>query len=308
LPVVTMGRLRYVATLIAAIGFVQVGLQARADRYTYLPLVGVFIMIAWGVPKLARSRGIKVRVLVAPAVVALGALTVVAYTQVETWRDSEAVYRQCLLASGNNWFAHSGLGCLQEDRAAELVARGNPQEADRLNREAVEHFQQVLAVLPQFADAHNNLARGLGAIGRKDEAIEEYQETLRLDPNHAPAHSNLAGALLNQGKVDEAIAHYQRALEIDPEYVDAHYNIAIAYKVRGEPDNSIEHYRIVLGLHPNAFFAYLARNDIALILMHKGEVEEALRLLREAASINETARVDLVKDAARRNLALFGKE
>jgi tetratricopeptide (TPR) repeat protein len=172
----------------------------------------------------------------------------------------------------------------------------------------VEHFQQVLAVLPQFADAHNNLARGLGAIGRKDEAIEEYQETLRLDPNHAPAHSNLAGALLNQGKVDEAIAHYQRALEIDPEYVDAHYNIAIAYKVRGEPDNSIEHYRIVLGLHPNAFFAYLARNDIALILMHKGEVEEALRLLREAASINETARVDLVKDAARRNLALFGKE
>jgi len=210
-PYLLVGWLWYLGTLLPVIGLVQVGYQGMADRYTYLPLVGVFIMIAWGLPDLA-GEGRMRRVLVpAAATVAVGALAVCTWYQAALWRDSISLFEHALRVTRRNFVMHNQLGLA-------LAERGRLPEA-------VSHYVQALRVHPRYAEAHTNLGVAFLEQGALPEAAACFGEALRLYPGFEEAHNNMGIALERMGRRDEAVRHYSEALRIRPDYPLARANL-----------------------------------------------------------------------------------
>jgi len=200
-PYVTVGWVWFLVTLIPVIGLVQVGVQSMADRYTYIPLIGLFIVVGWGIPDLLHG--------LAPAFIrrALAALVVVvlflvAYPVVGHWRDSRALFSHGVKACPASGDAHFNLGMA-------LEAEGDMAGAAREYRTAIRLRHGI-------AEAHYNLGNILMHSGRTQQALAEFEETLKVFPGHAQAHNNIGTILANRGKLEQAIAHFSKAAELDP--------------------------------------------------------------------------------------------
>jgi Tfp pilus assembly protein PilF len=216
-PYLAVGWLWYVLTLVPVIGLVQVGGQAMADRYTYIPLIGLFIIIAWGVPELLALWTTEARrrtLLAASAGIVIAALAVCTYLQVGYWRDSVTLFDHAVKVTRRNAVAHNNLGVA-------LVERGELGKA-------VAHYREALRIKPRYVEAHCNLAIAAIKQGRLDEAIAHCWEALRIRPGDADAHNNLGVALAKQGKLHEALAHFSEALRLDPDKKSARANLARA--------------------------------------------------------------------------------
>jgi hypothetical protein len=229
-PYAVMGWLWYLVTLLPVIGLVQAGEQAMADRYTYIPAIGLYIAIAWGAADLVRGArwqpAVARTTLGAVAVVVLGALGVRAWQQARYWHDSATLYRRTLEAGGESPVIHNNLG-------NEMQARGQLDEALR-------HLERAVALKPDYLDAHTNLAIVLQGLGRGHESIAHYQLVLAANPNFDIAHGNLGVALANEGRCDEAIAHYRRALSIRAT-PQIHANMARCLHGQGKLDEAAWH-------------------------------------------------------------------
>ena len=239
--------------LVPVIGLIQVGSQPMADRYIYLPLIGVSIIVAWGVRELASrwSRG-PVSAAAAGAAVAI-VLAIGTRAQVSHWRSSLALWEHAILAVPGNYRAHTNLGhALEaEGRLDEAIAqdrealRIKPDYAEARNNlgsalmergkpgEAIEHLREAVRLSPRYVTAHNNLGLALGATGHADEAIAHFTEAIRLNPLFAPAHGNLGVALAQQGRVDEAVTAFRDSVRLQPGAMEAHQNLARALTDRG---------------------------------------------------------------------------
>jgi Flp pilus assembly protein TadD len=254
-PQFLMGWLWYLGTLVPVIGLVQVGrLQRMADRYTYLPLVGLFIIVAWAVPDGVIERPVRKRITAVAAILLLVAYAVVCRLQVGYWENSETLFRHALKVTTNNTLAESNL-------AASLLKAGKIQEA-------ISCYEQMLRDKPDDAGLHYSLGTALQTAGRMQEAIRQWEQAVRLDPDLAAAHNNLGTALLRQGKVQQAIEHYERALRIDPGDADVHYNLGIALERVGRVQEAIAHYKQAVRLKPGYADA---RNRLAALRARSGE-------------------------------------
>jgi hypothetical protein len=207
-----VGWLWYLGSLVPVIGLVQIGGQAFADRYTYVPLIGLFIVVSWGIADLLKSELLKGRVpekwrvsdrafttvcLVLPCVLAL-----TAWKQVQHWRSDTTLFEHALTVTEGNFTAHNNLGNV-------LLEQGKPLEA-------IRHLEAALQVRPSSPKAHNNLANVYKDLGRSEDALRHYQLALREAPDAFQVHFNLAGALVVAGRNDEAAWHYARAAELEP--------------------------------------------------------------------------------------------
>jgi tetratricopeptide (TPR) repeat protein len=231
------GWLWYLGTLVPVIGFVQVGSQTFADRYTYMPLTGLFIIIAWALPELLAGWRHRRIAMGAAAAAILSALTVCTWMQMGYWHNSIALFEHALKVTVNNGLAHYNIGvALQQQRKPE---------------EAFNHYLQVLRINPNYADAHNNLGSLLLGQGKPDEAVSHFRRALELKPNFVEAYNNLGLALGIKGNLDEAISNFQQALRLKPDYVDAHYHLGLALQLLGKNDEAISHYRQALKVDPN---------------------------------------------------------
>ncbi len=282
-----VGWLWYIGTLVPVIGLVQVGLQAMADRYTYVPLIGLFIIIAWGGAELLAKQRYRNVVPATAAVAVLLALTAVTYRQLSYWHDSIMLYKHTVAVTANNDILHYNLGALlsKEDKIDEAIkhwreaVRIRPEQhtihknlAILLSRQgdidgAIEHYRHVLELRPRDETTHKALGnllarldaaeklfnRGnvLAAQDELDEAIICYTKSLQLRPRYAPAHNNLGNALYLQGQFEQAFAHYVKAIQYDPNLIDAHYNMAILLAKQDKPHEAIKKYRKVLEIDPN---------------------------------------------------------
>ncbi|MGQ9455739.1 MAG: tetratricopeptide repeat protein [Armatimonadota bacterium] len=223
-PYVMVGWLWYIITLIPVIGLIQVGKQAMADRYTYVPLIGIFILMAWGLPDLflaltgQRSRMVSA-VLGCFALAGVGVLAVICYSAVGVWRNSITLFDQALKVDPTNSLAYNNLGNA-------LVDLG---EFDR----AIECYNKALQYHPEYADARYNLAEAYRQSGEVDKAISEYKRVIRMYPKYIKARNNLGSLYALQGKYDLAIAEFEAALEVDPENPDIRRNLENARKARG---------------------------------------------------------------------------
>jgi len=257
-PYLAVGWFWYLGTLVPVIGLVQVGAQARADRYMYVPMVGLAVMLAWGLVGQAISPAN--RAVAAACVAACVALT---WVQVGYWRSSETLFRHALDVTAGNYLAHHNLGvALAEEpgRLPEAIAQyeaalaikpdyarartdlGNALARTGRLQDAVAQYQAAIRLEPDAAIPHNNLGNALSQIpGRLPEAIAEYESALRFEPNYAEAHNNLGSALASMpGRMPEAIAEFETALRINPDYAQARTNLDLARAVPRNETNSAE--------------------------------------------------------------------
>jgi tetratricopeptide (TPR) repeat protein len=235
-PFFGVGWFWYLGTLVPVIGLVQVGSQALADRYTYLPLIGAFIVVAWGVPVLLGGWRRRERALWAGGVSVVLALSLVAWFQVASWKDSFSLFGHALRVTEDNWMAlelqgialaergdlAAGIASVREalrikpGHVPALISLGSLLSQAALPDEAEVHLGQAVRREPRNALAHYNLAVVLAGRGRDREATREYLETLRLNPDHAYAHNNVGDILLRQGSREQALEHFREALRLDP--------------------------------------------------------------------------------------------
>jgi tetratricopeptide (TPR) repeat protein len=267
-PYLLVGWLWFVGTLAPVIGLVQVGEQAMADRYTYIPSVGVLIMSVWGAYELTRRWRHQVILLALASAVALILCFALTREQLGYWQDSETLFRHALDVTQNNHIAHNNLGDA-------LLEKG---QAD----DAIRQFQEVIRLKPNDADAYNNLGNALGEQGRIDEAISDYHEALRLKPDNASAHYSLGAALEAKGQTDGAISQYQEALRLNPDDVAAHNNLGNAYLNKGQTDEAISQYQEAIRIKPD--YAN-ARNNLGVALASHGRNDEAISQYQEAIRI-----------------------
>jgi Flp pilus assembly protein TadD len=242
-PFLLMGWLWFVGTLVPVIGLVQVGQQAMADRYLYIPSLGVFILVVWGVFELTRGwryQAVGLSVTGSAAIVLCTALT---RQQLGYWQDGETLFEHALEVTENNYLAHTNLG----------FALGSKGRID----EAISQFQTALREKPDYFEAHNDLGYALYAKGRTDEAISEFKETINLNPDYADAHINLGVALLNQEQTNEAISQYHEAIRLKPDDALAYIDLGLALYKEGRIDEAISQYQEALRLNPDDARAHI---------------------------------------------------
>jgi len=236
-PYLTVGWLWYLGTLVPVIGLVQVGLQARADRYTYIPTIGISIMLAWGMAEIM-ERWPRFRFsLSVVSVVVCAAWLAVTWTQVQYWRNSVALFEHAIASTDNNFIAHLNLGTV-------LAEQGH-------TKEALRHLYASVEEKPDHNDGHDTLGAVLGQLGRTDEAAAQFAQAIRIQPNDSEAHCNLGNVLLAQGKVADAASEFRAALGVAPDFVTAHFGLGAALLNLGQTDEAIAQFTEALRLDPN---------------------------------------------------------
>lgn len=211
-PYLAVGWFWYLGTLVPVIGMVQVGSQALADRYTYIPLIGLFIMITWGAPDLMAKWRLRKPIFLVMCMAVLTVLSICSWRQVQYWKDSVTLFERALAITANNYLAHNNLGVA-------LYYEGKTQDA-------IRHYNAALKIKPRFADARVNVGIALADLGKYDEAIRYYQDALRIRPDDAGIHNNIGLALAAKGDIKGAVDHFNQALRIEPDHQKARANLA----------------------------------------------------------------------------------
>lgn len=278
-PFIAAGWFWYLGTLVPVVGLVHVGEQSHADRYTYIPSIGVFLVIAWAVAGWAAHRRVSRAVLVSGAFILLAACAGITWRQVGYWKDSRAMLGRALAVTRQNFLAHNNYGVIIADEGKELEAQNRSPEARAKFEEAIRHYTEAVRWKPHYARAYDNWASSLMLLGRFDEAIEKYQKALSLNPREARTHYNLAVTLARQNRFDETIAECREALRLDPTYVDAHYDLGSALSLKGQLEEAAQEYEKFLLAKPEDGLAhFLLANTQARLK----KLEEAVTHYREA--------------------------
>jgi tetratricopeptide (TPR) repeat protein len=268
-PYLAVGWLWYIGTLVPVIGLVQVGNYAMANRYTYVPLIGIFIMIAWVVPELLPRWRYRNTAFAAIAGSLLCILMVATSLQARYWTNSITLFQYALDVTKHNYTAHNNL-------AIALHAQGKVDKA-------IKHYSEALRINPDFVEARNNLGSALLEQGRTAEAAHHYSEALRIDPDSADAHMNLGIAMASQGRTSNAMAHLLKALKQRPDYEKAHYNLGLIWAKKGNMDEAIKHYSEALRIKPNYEKVH---NNLGIALAAQGKYDEAITHYSEAIRLN----------------------
>jgi tetratricopeptide (TPR) repeat protein len=265
---VLTGWLWFLGALAPVIGVVQAGSQARADRFMYVPMIGLLILAAWGMADLGKRWRWPVRWIGLAGIVLLLLCGARAAVQVRFWRNSETLFRHALSVTGKNYLAHTCLGSV-------LSASGQTGEA-------IRHFGHALSIAPNYAWAHSNLGHALAKQGRIDEAVVHGRKAISLEPDSAEAHANLGYALAAQGRMEEAIAHCRKAISLKTDLAKAHSNLGYALAAQGRMEEAIVHCRKALSLKPDFVDAHV---NLGRALAAQGHLEEAISHYNEALSL-----------------------
>ena len=267
-PYLAVGWLWYLISLVPVIGLVQIGTQARADRYTYMPLIGIFWAAAWWFADLTTVKKNRsfFRVLISLSIIPL--LVVCARAQVEHWKNSVTLFEQALAVTPANPVGLINLGDAYHDA-------GHLGKAEAL-------YLKALALQPKSALAMFNLGTVRQDLGDTQGAIEFYEQTLALWPRHSAAAANLAGLLACRGKVKEAISWYRKVLEVKPDSADAHGNLGTVLTATRDLAQAADHFERAVALAPDD---PLIRCNYAILLNRQGKNEAAAVHLAEAIRI-----------------------
>ena len=258
-PYAFVGWYWYVGMLVPVIGLVQVGVQAMADRYTYLPQIGLTIALAWGAKHALAPWPHGGRLLGAASALAMVVLMECAHHQASFWLDSETLWRRAIACTGDNAVAYSTLGDA-------LTARGRPDDA-------LAAYHKALEIQPSDKNARFNLGKALIDCGRFDDAIADFQEILNANPDFAAAHYNLGTALERKKQFDEAIQHFRKAVELEPDLAEAHKSLGLALANTGRLDEAVSQYEQSLAIQPDDAQCH---NNLGVALAHRGQLEPAI--------------------------------
>ena len=260
----------YVVALSPVLGLAQYGTQIAADRYTYLPSLGLAVLTAGALTRLWTKRGaLAWSAAAAAAAAALVALSALSWRQVKIWRDSETLWSHVLSLDPHNAIAQYDLGLA-------LAGQGETYAA-------ISHYNLALQEQPDLVEARNSLGVALAGQGRLDEAIRQYELALRERPDFSYVHYDLGLALAAQGKTEDAIRQYELALKAQPDFAQAHNTLALILAGRGKTEEAILQYNLALQAKPD--FAE-AHNNLGAALAGQGKLDEAIGHFQEAVRLN----------------------
>jgi tetratricopeptide (TPR) repeat protein len=270
-PCLLTGWLWYLGMLAPVIGIIQISKDAaHADRYTYLPQIGLAMAGTWVAGQWSLGWKHRRPVLGGLMIVLIGALALCGRVQTSYWRDSQSLWTRALARTFDNSLAHNSLG-------AEFFRKGDLEGA-------VLHYRMALEIRPDYPGARSNLGNVLELMGYVNEAIAQYRDALEIEPDYAGARSNLGLALFKKGEVDEAIAQYRKALKTEPGNAAALSNLGLALFKKGEVDEAIAQYRLALKIAPDFKEALF---DLGKALLRKGDFAEAMACLERTLNLSQ---------------------
>ena len=279
-PFALTGWLWFIGMLVPMIGIVQVGSQPIADRYTYLPQIGLYILATWGAMELINNWQHKREVLTVASLLVIGALVTRSYFQTLYWQNSEVLWRHTIDVNPNNYIAQNNLA-------------GTLEEKGQFN-EAIAHYREAVQLNPNVARVQNNLGYALLQGGRVEEGIDHLQDALRIDPTYSEAYNHMGSALMKKGQVAEAIPYYQKAIQLNNSYADAENNLGVAFLRSGQVDEAIAHYKAAVAIKPGSAEMQI---NLGNTLASKGQWVEAIDCYEAALKTKS----DVARDARLRN-------
>jgi protein O-mannosyl-transferase len=237
-PFALTGWLWFLGMLVPMIGIVQVGSQPMADRYTYLPAIGLYIIATWGAIELLKGLRYKREILSVAGLLVIAAFITRSYFQTAYWRDSETLWRHTVAVTHDNFIAQNNL-------AGSLLDKGQLEEA-------ITHYRQAVEINPDVAQVQSNLGNALVRGARVDEAMAHLQKALQINPAYAEAYNHMGSALMKKGQAGEAISYYQKAIQLNTSYADAYNNLGAAFWRNGQLDEAISNYREAAAIKPGS--------------------------------------------------------
>jgi tetratricopeptide (TPR) repeat protein len=267
-PYLLVGWLWFVGTLVPVIGIVQVGKQPMADRYTYVPSIGLFVLAVWGAWDLLERLRMPRSIAWALPLAATAAYAIVARRQVDFWRSGVVLWEHTIAVTGANYLAENNLGW-------DLARENKPAEA-------IPHYLASIRESPRFAGSRTNLALALVAVGHYAEAIEQYEEALRLLPDSYLIHGNLAFALTHVDRLDDAVSHFKQAIKTKSDYVEALNGLGLTLARKGDVAGAIREYNEALGYFPKFPEAH---NNLGAALASQGKLDEGISHFAEAVRL-----------------------
>ena len=268
-PYLAMGWFWYLITLLPVSGLIQVGAQAMADRYTYIPLIGLFIVIAWGIPDLLKGNTFYRYFIPVAAGTTILLMVILTFQQAGVWRDSRVLFEHAIAVTEGNFVAHNNLGIY-------LLGRKRFVEAE-------SHFEKVVQIKPGDEKHLNNLGLAIYRQGRYDEAMRYYLQAIAINPLFAGSYYHAADVCLQSGRENEALEYYKKALQLSPGNARAENNVAEILIGQEKLDEAIIYLKAAIKHHPG--YA-VARNTLAVVLTRKNRISEAIAELIEALRIN----------------------
>ena len=261
----------YLGTLVPVLGLVQVGVQARADRFAYIPMIGISIALIWGACDLLKNFAQRRAVWIFLSAAMLIACAMVSARQIQFWQNSKSLFGHALKVTSENFVAHHTYGTALAEEEKNDEAEKHFREALRIHprfpeaeqnlgnillgknqfEEALIHYKKALEYRPNFERAYDSLGLLYAKQEKWPESIENFEKAIALDPLNGGTHFNLGSALLKSGKADDAIAHYQKALQLDANLPEAHYQLALVFGSRGKTEEVLAHLQEVVRLKPD---------------------------------------------------------
>jgi len=268
-PYLPVGWFWYLGTLVPVIGLVQVGSQAIADRYTYIPLIGIFIILAFGSADLVSDRRRWQIKLASFCSLALVICVIFTWIQVGYWRNSTSLFSHALAVTEDNFIAYDKLGLAFENEGK--------------NDEAIEMYSQAIRIDPDFSKAYNSLGRVYDKVGRIDEAVKMFRQAIHFNPKLAAAYNELGKVLDKLGKTEDAIDMFRQAIRLNPNFSDAHNNLGIDLGDRDELDNAIYQFQQAIRARPDYDEPY---HNLGLAYYKQGKIREAREMFETALKKN----------------------
>ncbi len=297
-----VGWLWYLGTLVPVAGLIQVGGQSMADRHTYIPAIGIFIMLIWGVAESAQAMRLRTAWLATASLGLIISMMVLTRQQLGHWKDSITLFEHTVAVTEGNYLVHNNLGTalLEQgnvDAAIENFSRvleirphsdrglynmALALRAQGKIEESAHYLARALQSNPSMAEAYNNLGIILIAQKRLEDAITLFKEALEIAPRMEQAHSNLGTALISQGRVDEALVHFLKAVELNPYKAKAYNNLGAVMDLQGRSEEALSYYQRALELSPTSVLTY---NNMGKTYMDLGNLDQAATHFSEAIAL-----------------------
>jgi protein O-mannosyl-transferase len=272
MPYLPIGWFWYLGTLVPVIGLVQVGGQAMADRYAYIPLIGIFIMVVWGLSQLMEKWRHRYKVLIFLSLIYIPTLMVLTWNQLNHWKNSISIFSHAISVTKDEYpdfaLVHNNLGRALRHKNIDL---------------AIQHYNKAIMINPRYALPHYNLGNALYKEKHIEEAISHFESSIRLNPNFYNSHYNLGTALLNKGRVDDAIRHFMIAIKLKPDFADTYFNLGAALLSQQNVEEAIIQYKAAIKLKPNFPVAHL---NLGHALYKNSNYEDAILHYRTALKLN----------------------
>ena len=261
----------YMGTLLPVIGIIQVATQAMDDRYTYIPLIGIFIVIAWGTGDIMQRWKYKYKqvMLALAGGIIVSILLITTWMQAGYWKNSVTLYQHALNVTTKNDLMHYNMGVV-------LFEQGEITEA-------IDHYTAAIAIDPYYVDAHLNLGDAWNKRGESDKAREHYAMVLNIEPQHLKAHLRLGNNFFEENKIEEAITHFSNAVKLDSGSAYGHIRLGDAFAASGQWDNAVKCYLEALAIEPDNASIYY---NLGNVYYKSGNVEEAVEYYSKALIIS----------------------